>query len=103
VPVRNGSLSEDAPDRQRKDGALRPELAAAVALFVLAPEVPREPVLAGELLPAPAAALALLVRPPLTLARAPPDSAVVDDVPLLLGTDPVPVLTTAPIPCVEPL
>lgn len=105
MPVRNGAASEDAPDRQRNVGALCPELAAAVPLLVLAPEVPRDPVLAAEfpLLPAAVLAPLVVVLPPLALERAPPDSAVVDDVPLLLGTDPVPVLTTAPMPCVEPL
>jgi hypothetical protein len=105
VPVRNGSASEEAPDRHRNEGAPRPELAAAVALLVPPPEdVPREPVFALVLPPPPEASVVppVLVPPPRALERAPSDPVVVDEVPLLLGTEPVPVLTTAPIPRVEP-
>lgn len=101
MPVRNGAASEDAPERQRNDGAPRPEPAAAVALLVPPPEVPREPVLAPVLPPTPAAPVPVVLAPVAPECPS-PDPAVVDDVPLLLGTDAVPMLTTAPIPAVEP-
>jgi hypothetical protein len=106
VPVRNGSASEDAPDSQRNDGALWPALAAAVALLVPPPEVPRE--LVFPVLPLlPAASLVLVVvavvLPPLVPERDPLDPLASDEVPLLLDTEAVPLLTTEPIPWVEPL
>jgi hypothetical protein len=54
-------------------------------------------------LPPAAVTPTVLVRPPPVLERAAPEPLVVDEVPLLLGTDPVPVLTTAPIPWVDPV
>jgi hypothetical protein len=104
VPVRNGAASEDAPDRQRNDGAPWPELAAAVALLVPPPALPGEPLL-DRVLPRPAASIAPLVLalPALAPEDEPAEPLVVDEVPLLLGTDPVPVLTTAPIPWVDPV
>jgi hypothetical protein len=103
VPVKNGVASEDAPDRQRNDGALRPELAAVVAFLVPPLELPPAPLL-DRVLPLPPASVVplVLVLPPPALERT-SELLVVDEVPSRLGTDPVPVLTTAPIPAVEPL
>jgi hypothetical protein len=70
-----------------------------VALLVPPPEAPREPVFV--LVPAPFVASMVVVLPPLALVRASLEP-VTDEVPLPLDTDPVPVLTTAPIPAVEP-
>ena len=98
MPVRNGSLSDDAPDRHRKDGALRPALAAAVALLVPPPELPGEPVLA-RVLPLPLVRpLVIVLLPVAPVAVSARDPLVVDELPLLLGADPVPVLMTEPMP-----
>ena len=76
---------------QRIDCVPRPAVAAAVTLFVLLDATPGGDVLL-PLAPtetAPPDAVVALPRPEAT------------DVPFLLGTAAVPVLTTAPIPAVE--